>query len=159
MILGVTGHRPDRLGGYGDQAQQRLVSFAVDTLAMLGPDRAITGMALGWDMAVAEACVMLGIPFEAAVPFQEQAASWRHEQRDRYEWLLSEAATVTIISVQALAGLAYRVRNEYIVRNCEMLLALHDGGPGGTDHAIREAAKYGARRPVWNVWPQWLERL
>lgn len=70
--IAFTGHRPDKLGGYSPEADRRLVAFArrlvVALQARYAPERFISGMALGWDMAVAEACASKGLPFIAAVP-------------------------------------------------------------------------------------------
>jgi len=76
MILSGTGHRPDKLGGYSDSAFDNLVKIAEDYLKESKPDKVISGMALGWDQALAEACVNLNIPFIAAVPFKGQESKW-----------------------------------------------------------------------------------
>jgi hypothetical protein len=68
--LAVTGHRPKDLGGYSDAAFVKLVAFAKNNLGKWQPriEYVITGMAQGWDQAVAQACVELGLPFHAYVP-------------------------------------------------------------------------------------------
>lgn len=55
MILAVTGHRPNKLGGYSKQAYRKLVKIAEVNLKKLNPDKVISGMALGWDQALAQA--------------------------------------------------------------------------------------------------------
>lgn len=51
MIICATGHRPNKLGGYGRDVYARLVKLAYDYLAVQKPDAVISGMALGWDQA------------------------------------------------------------------------------------------------------------
>jgi hypothetical protein len=67
LIVAGTGHRPDKLGGYSDDAFNLLVKIAKHWLEMNKPTRVISGMALGWDQALATAAVEVDIPFVAAV--------------------------------------------------------------------------------------------
>lgn len=89
--LAVTGHRPDKLGGYNERTQRDLISLARIELARLEPHHVITGMALGWDQAIAQAAIDLDIPFTAAVPFQGQEDRWPHDSQREYRRLIAEA--------------------------------------------------------------------
>lgn len=55
MILAVTGHRPDKIGGYdrNNPLRKKLLVKIDATLARLKPERVLTGMALGVDQDVA----------------------------------------------------------------------------------------------------------
>lgn len=55
MIVAGTGHRPNKLGGYGDDVFERLVALARTYLWHMEPWHVISGMALGWDQALAQA--------------------------------------------------------------------------------------------------------
>lgn len=58
MIVGVTGHRPDKLWGYGDNArphEEKLEAYLKGKLIELGATEAVTGMALGVDTVFARA--------------------------------------------------------------------------------------------------------
>lgn len=160
MIVGVTGHRPHKLGGWNRGVHDALGAFALDLLQHERPQGVITGMALGWDQAVAVACVRLGIPFVAAVPFEGQESRWNDQQQGDYEKLLLCASQVQIVSEReavAEAGIpwAMQKRNEWIVDNSLRLLALWDGSSGGTANCV-SYARYG-RREIKNVWPEWAE--
>jgi hypothetical protein len=72
----ATGHRPEKLGGYSDEARHRLEQFAVTYLRYYAPDLFISGMAQGWDQACAYACTVLSIPWTAAIPFAGQESMW-----------------------------------------------------------------------------------
>ena len=152
MILGVTGHRPDKLGGYGKQAAVKLVQFASICLEEIKPDRVVTGMALGWDTAIAIACLELGIPYTAAVPFFGQELRWPAASQEMYRKLLTYAAEVVTIC-EAYSPAAMQDRNEWIVAHCHEMLALYGGSPGGTRNCVRYADK--CRIPVMNVWKEW----
>ena len=55
MILGFTGHRPASLpGSYSDRTNRALLNTSDFILAQYKPTKVISGMALGWDTAVAQ---------------------------------------------------------------------------------------------------------
>ena len=62
------------------------------TFKKLNPSEVISGMALGWDMALAQAAINLGIPFIAAVPFIGQENMWIKKTQEYYKELLSKHA-------------------------------------------------------------------
>ena len=72
MRIAVTGHRPDNvftLHPYADVNFEKLTKFCASILVQIKethPDlEIITGMALGFDQAMAQACIDLDIPFHA----------------------------------------------------------------------------------------------
>jgi uncharacterized phage-like protein YoqJ len=152
LIIGVTGHRPHLLGGYGDDIFKKLVNLASDFLIDNQPKLVITGMALGWDQAVALACIRNNIAFLAAVPFKGQENPWPERARNRYKYLLSEANQIDYIS-EKYTGFAMEKRNMYIVDNCELLLCLYNGGPGGTKHCITYAKS--KNKETINLWDKY----
>lgn len=152
MIVAATGHRPNKLGGYGDDITKALhitASKALDGIA----SKVISGMALGWDMAIASAAVDLDIPFIAAVPFKGQESVWPDESKRKYNILLSKADDVVYVCDDGYASWKMQKRNEWMVDNCDILLALWDGSSGGTDNCIKYAKKQGKK--IINVWKYW----
>ncbi|MCB9755157.1 MAG: DUF1273 family protein [Myxococcales bacterium] len=151
--IAVTGHRPPRLGGYTPEVDELLARLADHTLAELEPARVLTGMAQGWDLAIAEACARAGVAFTAALPFADPDARWPAPQRARLGRLLEQAASVELISPSPGPG-AYHVRDRWMVERAELLVALWDGArQGGTFSTVRSAEKRGV--PVHNVWAGW----
>lgn len=103
MIVAATGHRLHLLPGYrGDGSSQRLrtalLETAMDALDQWNPDLVISGMATGWDMAVAFAAMVTNRPFHAYVPFEGQSRLWSRTDQEAYRGLLDEAADVRVIS-------------------------------------------------------------
>lgn len=144
MILAVTGHRPDKLGGYGPSETQTDVRNAIrNALHIYKPSLVITGMALGVDQWMAETCIEVGIPFLAAVPFPGQEFRWPTESQDRYWELLKKAARVHICSPGPYSAKRLQDRNEWMVDHSQMLLAVWDGSPGGTANCISYARRVG----------------
>lgn len=156
MILAATGHRPDKLGGYSMEIAGGLMMLAVKHIDILKPTEIISGMALGWDMAVAEAAVFLNIPFVAAVPFTGQAAKWPPESRAIYTALIAKAKSVKIVSPGGFAAWKMQARNKWMVDNADHMLALYNNKGGGTANCIREARRQ--EKPITNVWVEWSSR-
>lgn len=154
MIIAGTGHRPDKLGGYEPQATNRVIDFATEVLRHHQPSTVITGMAQGWDMALAQAAVNLGIPFHAYIPFVGQELVWPANTRSYYRALLRLAQHVTIVTDGAYSKLAMQKRNQAMVDNCELLLALYNGSKGGTENCLVYAMLVG--KPYINYWPQFI---
>lgn len=153
MIIAATGHRPDKLGGYGYKTEQRLLSLALVYLEEQRPEEVITGMALGWDTAVAMAAYCLGIPFIAAVPFIGQQYNWDPEHIRRYHEILSAAAEVVTVSPGGYTPHVMEIRNRWMVHRADRIMALWDGSGGGTGNCIRYANR--KKVEIDNLWTRW----
>ncbi|TIU88880.1 MAG: DUF1273 domain-containing protein [Mesorhizobium sp.] len=156
MIIAATGHRPSKLGGYGEDVRVALRTLAMNYLAAELPEQAVSGMALGWDEAFAEGAVELGIPLIAAVPFKGHDSRWPPESRRRLEALLSKAASVYVVS-DIPGSRAMQKRNEWMVDRANKMCALWDGSWGGTFNCLKYAKK--VARPFDNLWPRWKNDL
>jgi uncharacterized phage-like protein YoqJ len=153
MIVAGTGHRPDKLGGYGNyerKERKRVFATARAGLIELEPELVISGMAQGWDQELACAAISLGIPFIAAVPFKGQELAWPEQAQDKYNHLLSGAKEVKIVCSGGYAPWKMQTRNEWMVDNSDHILAFWNGTPGGTANCIRYAEKVG--KSVINLW-------
>ena len=158
LIVAGTGHRLDKLGGYATWAYNLLVQLAVMILSALKPTKVISGMAIGWDQALAEAAVRLGIPFVAAIPFVGQESRWPKKSQEQYRELLAKAEVVVDTSNgQSYHPRLMQVRNEWMVNalgDTGILVALHDGSTGGTANCIKYAKS--KRTRIRNYHRQWL---
>ena len=154
MIVGLTGPRPKSLG-MGDfdpgslfwrQVAMHLgASFARDVTGI------ISGGALGFDMVGAKVAVDRGISLELALPFDGYDSKWGPDDKTRLRWLVNRATKTTYVSEPGYTPWKYQVRNEYIVDNCDYLIALWNGMPGGTANCVRYA---GTRVPMSIVKPE-----
>lgn len=148
----ATGHRPNKLGGYDDDAFRRLVRVASVVLSEASSDlQIISGMALGWDQAWLTAALDLGIPSHAAVPFAGQESAWPGQSQAAYRSLLSRCASVTVVSDGAYSAAKMQIRNEWMVDRSSCVIALWDGTNGGTANCIRYAQKRGSL--IYNCYP------
>lgn len=150
MIICGTGHRPNKLGGYGPEAEAVVYETAKQWLLDNMPDKVISGMAMGWDMALARAAISLEIPLIAAVPFKGQESRWSYQTVNLYHKLLSEADEVVYVCDEGYAAWKMQVRNEWMVNHADLVLALWDGSSGGTGNCIAYAEKVG--KPIHNTW-------
>ena len=153
MILAGTGHRPHKLGGYSPKIQTDLRFFAYHYLDTLKPHRVISGMAQGWDQALAAAAIALSIPLDAYIPCPGQESPWPAAAQAEYQRLLAQASSVRVVSPRYSPS-AMHARDRAMVDACTDLLALWDGSPeSGTGRTIA----YARTRPVTilNVWSKW----
>jgi uncharacterized phage-like protein YoqJ len=114
-------------------------------------------MALGWDQALAKACIKLGVPFDAYVPFESQPKAWpAGSQRDYYK-ILKSASQVRIISPGKFTAEAMFVRNGAMVDAADSMLAMWDGSKhGGTWKCLLDARDKGVRiHYLWQEWSSW----
>lgn len=154
LILAGTGHRPDKLGGYSDAVFLRLVALAERAIERYRPTHIISGMALGWDQALARAASYQKVPWTAAVPFKGQEGAWPPGSREIYLTLLAEASRVKYVCDPGYAAWKMQKRNEWMVDHSHGLLALWDGSPGGTGNCIEYARARGVT--IHNVWSSWV---
>jgi uncharacterized phage-like protein YoqJ len=154
VIICATGHRPDKLGGYREGARIKLRELAIWYLRAQRPDKVISGMALGWDTAFAEAAIVLRIPFIAAVPFPGQEFMWPKPSQETFRFILSQAAEVIEVSPGPYAAWKMQVRNKHMVNSSDKVCALWDGSTGGTANCIEYAKSIG--RPIENLWQQFI---
>lgn len=149
-----TGHRPDKLGGYGDVTDRKLYDLAFNFIIKQPINsKYISGMALGWDTAVARVCVYIDLDWTAAVPFAGQADAWPQIARDRYYDLVTRCSRVQVISEGGYAPHKMHKRNEWMVDHCDILVALWNGSVGGTGSCVRYAQKKHVH--IINLWDKW----
>ena len=60
LRIAATGHRPGKLGGHRQPVYDALRELAEEYFSEENPSLVITGMALGWDIAIAQAAAQAG---------------------------------------------------------------------------------------------------
>lgn len=140
--LAFTGHR-EQSGTYDPIPALRAALQAV------GPDveYCVSGMAEYWDIECAKACIDFGIPFEAALPYENF-----YSARKLFPDVLAKAWKITVVT----QGQPYHVsqlfrRDEYMVDQASEVWSYYDGRvKGGTKHTIEYARQMGVF--VTNFW-------
>lgn len=151
MILAATGHRLKRLGGYDQHTREKVYRVAHDILNILEPTQVITGMAIGWDQAIAQAALDLKIPYLAYVPFEGQEKLWPPKSQIYYHYLLNQATATRVCSQGEYSAAKMHIRNQMMIDDCNEVVALWDGiKQGGTYAAVQYAR--GKERRIHNAW-------
>jgi uncharacterized phage-like protein YoqJ len=151
-IVGGTGHRPKALFGSYQKVQEDLYKLAESYLLRKRPDKIVSGMAIGWDLAIASAAANLNIPFIAAVPFPNQPAMWPDATQEVYRILLQRAHKVIMVDDHYTAE-SFKKRNCVIVDESTEIVAVWNGKRSGTQHCVSYA--YEQRKPVENLWEEY----
>lgn len=141
MIAAVTGHRPEKLGGYRtpNAIWQRVMEGLDKALLEIRPDYVLVGMALGVDQWMAELCIFNQIPFVAAIPFAGFESRWPMPAQMKFRQILSKAYQTQIICEGEYAPWKMQRRNMWMVDNCQTLIAVYDGSSGGTHNCVEYA--------------------
>lgn len=159
LTIGVTGHRPDRLGA------GNLAAVAAATDAVLAaiehaaqppaPDalRLVTSLAEGADEIGADGALTRGWRLDVVLPFDrdDYAADFAADARHRYRRLLDACASVMELPGDRAepegAGIAYERAGRIVLAQSDILVAIVDGGPargrGGAPQMVAEAVLQG----------------
>lgn len=147
-----TGHRPPVLGGGYDEdtpTKQAVRKFLKDIVGRLGDDgfkNFVSGGALGVDQWAAEAVLECGFELTMAIPHDGYDAKWPRTSRDRYNSILKNATNVVIVAPGPYAPWKNHARNQWLVDNSELVVAVWNGSKdGGTASCVRYATKEGRR--------------
>ena len=139
----ITGHRPQKLLPHTIPQIKLKLLDRIKAMAEIHSDlHLISGMALGVDTWFAEIAIKLEIPFHAVIPFDGQDVRWRAADRAHYKCLLNEAESIKIIE-SGFSRQAYFKRNIAMVEMADECIAVWDGSPSGTSHAVGEAQTRG----------------
>nr|WP_238333030.1 SLOG family protein [Brevibacillus laterosporus] len=172
-----TGHRPDKLGGYDmkNPTMMKLKEKLIETIEAVikqeGITHFISGGALGTD-TLAFYCVhhlKSKYPYIKnimSVPFENQDKVWSVEQKKWYRKmfdLADEAINVDMIKEYIVKDTVtgdyhpakLQKRNEYMVDNSKVIIAVFAGGKGGTANCLWYARKSVDSRVVYRLHPNY----
>lgn len=127
-----TGHR------HINVSYQPVIDQMIDYAIAQGCHHFLSGMAIGTDTIAATTLIKRRLPWTAVIPFIGQEKRWPLRQQQRYQFCLESAQQVIVID-KAFSPRAYYRRNDYMINHSHLGLAVFDGRPGGTDHAVKGA--------------------
>ena len=148
-----TGHRAQKLPWKFNEKDPRCVKMKENAKAEIekaiqrGYTTFLCGMALGFDMICAEIVLELkkkypNIRLIGAIPCKNQYDRWPQAQIDRYRKLVKQLDGVRCIYDEYVDGCMIE-RNEYMLNNSSLVIALYNGLGGGTKSTIEKAKKKG----------------
>lgn len=146
----LTGHRPEKLGGYKPNPIQNWVIEQLDALLKraLHSDpkvEVISGMALGADQWWATCAIRQGIPVHAFIPFEGYYLKWPETSMETYKQILSQCVEVKICCPPGYQAEKMQIRNELMVMAATHHVAIWDGSSGGTANAVKYIKQQGLK--------------
>ncbi|MCM1300835.1 MAG: DUF1273 domain-containing protein [Alistipes senegalensis] len=138
-----TGHRT-----YRHEADESLLR-TIRALHDSGIRSFLSGMAIGFDLAAAEAVLncresLPDIRLVAVIPFRGQQQRFSATDRARFDRIGAEADETVVLSESYHSGV-YAVRNDYLVAHAATLITWYDGSAGGTRYTVEQALSRGRR--------------
>jgi uncharacterized phage-like protein YoqJ len=104
-----------------------------------------------------EACLALGIPYVACIPFEGQESKWPGPEQFRYQQYRQKAAMVVVCSGPGYSKAKMDARNQRIINMAlkdgpanAVVLALWSGEPSGTRNCLAYAQS--KRIQIINCW-------
>ena len=132
-----TGHRT-----YRHEADE-LLRRTIAMLHAAGICTFLSGMAVGFDLAAAEAVLSCkaahaDLRLVAVVSFRGQQQRFSAHDRARFERILAEADETLFLSESYSRG-SYAIRNNYLIAHAATLVTWYDGTAGGTRYTVERA--------------------
>lgn len=156
MKIAFTGHRPNRLGGFGPKARSTLQAYARRVLLPLDPKIIIVqGCALGWDMAIGKEAIRQGHRVISCIPVRGFNSRWNMDDVWELEGILNSSHKVVTVTEGPYCPKALNKRNEYMVDMSDELYSLCSGAQSGTLNCVNYAERQG--KNVNHLWGQWLK--
>lgn len=149
-----TGHRPKSLPcGYNEEhptckmIKYRLRQLIDGIICRKSVTHFISGLAEGVDTWAAEIVLEIKdeypkIALEAAIPCENQAASWNVKSKELRDRIMTMCDKVTVLQKNYTYDCMMK-RNKYMVDNSDYVIAVWNGRPSGTTNTIRYAASKG----------------
>ena len=152
----LTGHRPKSLPWGYDETKESCILFKnvmtsiIEKAIMNGYTYFISGMALGIDMICAEIVLELkkkykNVMLECAIPCLNQEKKWSLLQQDRYKNILKKADIVHYVSKAEYTDTCMNDRNNYMVEQSNVVIAVWNGKLSGTGNTVRIAKNAGKK--------------
>lgn len=178
--IAFTGHRPNKLYGYdlnNPKYKQlfKILRKLLDKIDYDNPGKRIKGIvggALGFDTLAYDSLynkkISGGFPeynllkIEMAIPFKNQDVKWNHIDKVKYSFCKERSDEITYVDrlddykVKGVQediyhGAKMQKRNEYMVDNCDVLIACWSGvKKGGTYNCVKYAIENNKRIIVIN---------
>lgn len=167
--IALTGHRPPKLGGYNpntplNQAIYHILADFVD-IALTQYDHVIgiSGMALGADTMWAQALVDAqdagkSVELHAYIPCSNQSSRWPLTSQRRNADLCARASKQRQFATEYTPQ-CMQERNEGMIDDCDLLIAIYDGTHGGTHNAVEYAKQQYPALPIMYINPNRIREM
>ncbi|MDF0727880.1 DUF1273 domain-containing protein [Cytobacillus sp. S13-E01] len=152
-IVAVSGYKPHELGIFkNDQPEVDFIKKAlkkqIQQLAEDGLEWVIVSGQLGTELWAAEITYDLQVEYpdlKLAVftPFLEQEENWKDDNKEYYDFILSQADYVNSITNKKYENPnQFRLKNQFFIDKSDALILLYDeDNPGNPQYILKEAKK------------------
>lgn len=160
--ISFTGHRPDKLGGYNENNATAI--WVKDQLSFLIRDyinkdftKFIWGGALGTDTWAAIEVLKLQKEYPDILltlyqPFEGMDAKWYDSSKRIFNDLRYKSNSVVTVCDGGYAAWKMQRRNEAMVNNSDLIIAVWDGSSGGTGNCVQYAESQ--KKPIHFIDPE-----
>lgn len=144
----VTGHRPNKLGGYHGERAMKIqgevynkLKEVIVSLVQMGYNRFISGGAVGVDQLFILAVLelrMLGLPISLTIarPFPSQSSKWPEHIQKEFQQMCDNADEVVDVSDDPYEVQKMYIRNHWMVDKSKTVIGVYNGGFGGTKECL-----------------------
>lgn len=144
MLVGITGHRPERLGTNWPIVERWIAGKLEEYKARGERVSLISGMARGVDQIAATTAIDAGVGVRCYYPFPHQMSN--------LEDYVTTHAEVIRYEANEYRSDAYFIRDRRIVDDCDVLLVVWDGIKyGGTYYTYKYALEKGKKVEVFKI--------
>jgi hypothetical protein len=162
MIVSGFGHTPETFGGWESEiSYHQMVSFAASRVLINSETAFVTKAEVGWEMALAEAALHLGIPTMVLVPFSGYQADIPNFWNQKYTLILENSPVVKAIS-DLKPGSTYEAFNlmentndwifDYTKEKNGKFYVLWNGEKDDSAYKVRRSERMGVE--VINFWKE-----
>lgn len=134
MIVAAIGELSSQLT-ISEHEQTRLRNIAYDALKDLKPNKILIRMVIGWDMAVAEAAILLKIPMHVVLSTKKEYRKWPRYLRGFYKYIIRSAERVMVLGESDTPIL----RDRWILNNATTFLTMSSGKSMITEQMVAYA--------------------
>ncbi len=141
-----TGHRPEKLS-IPEKQLAPLLEAEIRKAIRSGFTTYITGMAKGTDLVAGEIVLRLReqdnrLKLICALPYPGFGLHWGGGWTERFQRVLA-AADLTRCVCPNFSYASYQIRNEWMVSRSSLVIAVFNGGHGGTKNTLDYAKRQG----------------
>ena len=144
MLVGITGHRPERLGRNWSVVERWIAEKIDEYKNKYGEVGVISGMAQGVDQIAARVAIKKGVGLKCYFPFP-------HRMSDFEKYVIENAEEVRY-EFDKYVPQSYTIRDRRIVDDCDVLLVVWDGiKSGGAYYTYKYALEKGKKVEVFKI--------
>lgn len=144
MLVGITGHRPERLGTNWPIVERWIAGKLGEYQKSGEKVSLITGMARGTDQIAATTAIDMGVGIRCYYPFP-------HKMSNLEDYVMTHAEVIRYEANEYRPNV-YFTRDRRIVDDCDVLLVVWDGiKSGGTYYTYKYALEKGKKVEVFTI--------